>query len=125
MNLSLFTPAQIPDLIGVKERRFLDHTGLVQQRSIADLMRYVAIVQGANAFDRFGDFRLVDPVPDPTKMDRYSDEQLYALARYLYSLTPPPNPNRRDGGRGARAAASSRAKGATRAIPRRCTPATR
>jgi hypothetical protein len=94
VNLSLFTPAQIPDLIGVKDRRFLDHTGLVQQRTIADLMRYVAIVQGANAFDRFGDFLLVDPVPDPTKMDRYSDEQLYALGRYLYSLSPPPNPNR-------------------------------
>jgi hypothetical protein len=93
VNLSLFTPAQIPDLIGVKERRFLDHTGLVQQRSITDLMRYVAIVQGANAFDRFGDLRLVDPVPDPTKMDRYSDEQLFALGRYLYSIEPPPNPN--------------------------------
>jgi len=95
VNLSLFAPAQIPDLIGVGERRFLDHTGLVQQRSIADLMRYVAIVQGANAFDRFGDFLLVDPVPDPTKMDRYSDEQLYALARYLYSLKSPANPHRR------------------------------
>ena len=94
VNLSLFAPAQIPDLIGVRERRFLDHTGLVQQRSIADLMRYVAIVQGANAFDRFGDFLLLDPVPDPTKMDRYSDEQLYALGRYLYSLKPPPNPHR-------------------------------
>jgi hypothetical protein len=94
VNLSLFAPAQIPDLIGVQERQFLDHTGLVQQRSIADLMRYIAIVQGANAFDRFGDFLLVDPVPDPTKMDRYSDEQLYALGRYLYSLKPPANPNR-------------------------------
>ena len=92
VNLSLFTPAQIPDLIGVKDRRFLDHTGLVQQRTIADLMRYVAIVQGANAFDRFGDFLLVDPVPDPTKMDRYSDEQLYALGRYLYSLTAAAEP---------------------------------
>ena len=93
VNLSLFAPAQIPDLIGVQTRRFLDHTGLVQHRSIADLMRYVAIVQGANAFDRFGDFLLVDPVPDPTKMDRYSDEQLYALGQYLYSLEPPPNPH--------------------------------
>lgn len=93
VNLSLFAPAQIPDLIGVRERRFLDHTGLVRQRSIADLMRYVAIVQGANAFDRFGDFRLVDPVPDPAKMERYSDEQLYALGRYLYSLEPPRNPH--------------------------------
>jgi hypothetical protein len=96
VNLSLFAPAQIPDLIGLQERRFLDHTGLVQQRSIADLMRYVAIAQGANAFDRFGDFRLVDPVPDPTKMDRYSDEQLYALGRYLYSLKPPSNAHRMD-----------------------------
>ncbi len=26
---------------------------------------------------------------------RYSDEQLYALALYIYSLRPPPNPNRR------------------------------
>jgi hypothetical protein len=96
VNLSLFAPAQIPDLIGLKDRRFLDHTGLVQQRSIADLMRYIAIVQGANAFDRFGDFLLVDPVPDPAKMDRYSDEQLYALGRYLYALKPPPNPTRGD-----------------------------
>ena len=96
VNLSLFAAAQIPDLIGVGERRFLDHTGLVQQRSIADLMRYVAIVQGANAFDRFGDFHLVDPVPDPTKMERYRDEQLSALGRYLYSLKPPANPHRRN-----------------------------
>lgn len=93
VNLSLFAPAQIPDLIGLKERVHLDHTGLVRQRSIADLMRYIAIVQGANAFDRFGDFSLVDPAPDPAKMDRYSDEQLYALGRYLYSLQPPPNPH--------------------------------
>ena len=27
---------------------------------------------------------------------RYSDEQLYALALYVYSLGPPPNPNRFD-----------------------------
>lgn len=25
---------------------------------------------------------------------RYSDEQLYALARYVYSLRPPANPNK-------------------------------
>ncbi len=59
-------------------------------------MRYVAIVQGADAFDRFGGFLLVDPAPDPTKMDRYSDDQLYALSRYLYSLKPPHHPNQPD-----------------------------
>ena len=93
VNLSLFTPAQIPDLIGVADRRHLDHTGIVMQRSIADLMRYVALVQGANSFDRFGSMALLDPLPDPTKLGRYSDEQLYALARYLYSLKAPANPN--------------------------------
>jgi hypothetical protein len=94
VNLNLFAPAQIPDLIGVADRHHLDHTGIVRQRSIGDLMRYVALVQGANGFDRFGEFALIDPLPDPTKLERYSDEQLYALARYLYALKPPNNPNR-------------------------------
>jgi len=96
VNLSLFSPAQIPDLIGVTDRRHLDHTGIVLQRSIADLMRYVALVQGANSLDHFGDFALFDSLPDPARLDRYSDEQLYALARYLYSLTPPANPYKLD-----------------------------
>src|SRR5262249_42160310 len=36
-----------------------------------------------------------DKLPDPSKVPsgRYSDEQLYALALYLYSLKAPPNPN--------------------------------
>lgn len=93
VNLSLFSPAQIPDLIGIEDRRHLDHTGIVLQRSIADLMRYVALVQGANSLDRFGDFRLLNPLPDPAGLQRYSDEQLYALGKFLYSLKPPPNPN--------------------------------
>jgi cytochrome c peroxidase len=37
---------------------------------------------------RYGDFQ-----PANIKQRRYSDEQLYALALYLYSLEPPPNPN--------------------------------
>jgi hypothetical protein len=97
VNLSLFTPAQIPDLIGLEDRRHLDHTGVVLQRSIGDLMRYVALVQGANSFDRFGGLALVNPLPDPALLERYSDEQLYALGKYLYSLKPPANPNRVDG----------------------------
>lgn len=94
VNLSLFQPAQIPDLIGIKDRHFLDHTGVVQQRTIEDLMRYIALVQGANSFDHFGTFALLDPLPDPTKLERYSDENLFALAQYLYSLQPPANPHK-------------------------------
>jgi cytochrome c2 len=96
VNLSLFQPAQIPDLIGVKDIRHLDHTGMVVQRSAADLMRYTALVQGANSFDRFGSFALLENLPDPKNLERYSDEQLYALAMFLYSLQRPTNPNKID-----------------------------
>ena len=95
---SLFYPPHVPDLIGLKERRYLDATGLQQHRSIVDLMRYAALNQGADdlaSFDGFipaggPDFRTL---PDPSTRDRYSDEQLYALALYLYSRQSPPNPN--------------------------------
>ncbi len=86
-------PVQVPDLIGVRERRFLDRTGHVQNRSIADLMRYAALNQGMAFFDRFGDFQPAPPPADPTVLLRYSDEMLYALGLYIYSLQPPENPN--------------------------------
>jgi len=59
-------------------------------------MRYIALVQGANSFDHFGSFALIERLPDPKGLERYSDEQLYALAKFLYSLKPPPNPNKMD-----------------------------
>jgi mono/diheme cytochrome c family protein len=96
VNLSVFVPAQIPDLIGVCDLKHLDHTGVVRQRSAADLMRYAALVQGGNSFDRFGEFdlmELTDNLPEPERLQRYSDEQLYALARFICSLRPPANPN--------------------------------
>jgi hypothetical protein len=62
-------------------------------------MRYAALNQGGDDLSSFGGFipAGVDfkTLPDPTTQTRYSDEQLYALALYLYSLKPPPNPNRR------------------------------
>jgi hypothetical protein len=93
-------PAQVPDLIGVKERKYLDHTGLQLQRSIADLMRYGALNQGADNLASYGGFipaaRDSRTPPDPSTQRRYSDEQLYALSLYIYSLKPPANPNRFD-----------------------------
>lgn len=94
---SPLSPPQVPDLIGVKERKYLDHTGLQVQRSIADMMRYAALNQGADnlaSYDGFipaaRDFRTL---PDPSTQRRYSDEQLYALSLYIYSLKPPANPH--------------------------------
>jgi len=94
VNLSVFFPAQIPDLIGIGERSHLDRTGMVRQRSMEDLMRYAALVQGANSFDRYGEFRLVENLPAPERLSRYSDEQLRALAMFVYSLQPPENPHK-------------------------------
>ncbi len=103
---SPFYPVQVPDLIGVKDRRYLDRTGLQQHRGIVDLMRYAALNQGGDdlaSYDGFipADFPNFKTLPDPAEagfvaQGRYSDEQLYALALYVYSLQPPPNPNRVD-----------------------------
>ena len=101
---SAFYSPQIPDLIGVKERKYLDRTGLQQQRSLVDLMRYAALNQGADSLASFDGFVPADipnfkKLPDPTDQrigGRYSDEQLYALALYVYSLQPPPNSNKFD-----------------------------
>jgi hypothetical protein len=100
---SPYSPAKVPDLIGIQERRYLDATGLVRHRDIGDLMRYAALNQDADGFARYGDFVPREEVPfiigkaptDPAKVDtgRYSDEQLYALALYIYSLNAPKNPN--------------------------------
>jgi hypothetical protein len=94
---SLRYAAQVPDLIGLKDRLYLDHTGLVRHRSIGDLMRYAALNSRLQQLARYGDFvpdgRDFRERPDPATQTRYSDEQLYALAKYLYSLKPPPNPN--------------------------------
>ncbi|MBK9167091.1 MAG: hypothetical protein IPM24_06450 [Bryobacterales bacterium] len=89
-NTSMFVPPQVPDLIGVQDRRFLDHTGLVRHRGIADLMRYSTLVQDVMGFARYGDL----PPRATGPGIRYSDAQLYALAIYVYSLRPPPNPHR-------------------------------
>jgi hypothetical protein len=95
----LFPPA-IPDLIGIKDIRYLDRTGLMQHREIADLMRYAALNQGADMLASYGGFIPLGKdfleLPDPATQERYSDEQLYALALYIYSLKPPQNPNRFD-----------------------------
>lgn len=112
---SSFSPVQIPDLIGVQDRRYLDRTGLHRHRDIGDLMRYVALNQGMDRLTSWDGYvpeteelraahragfmndeelaAQLARVDDPASHIRYSDPQLYALAKYLYALDPPPNPN--------------------------------
>ncbi len=113
---SLFAPVQVPDLIGVKDLRYLDHTGLMRHREAGDMMRYAALNQGLDMLSEYAGFRPGtfedlasgrspiavmpgkelgnDGLPVPETQERYSDAQLFALTKFLYSLTPPPNPNR-------------------------------
>jgi hypothetical protein len=96
---SAMYPIRIPDLIGVKDRMYLDRTGMQQHRGIVDMMRYDALnnfINEVTSYDGFipandpGDTRL----PDAKTLSRDSDRALYALALYVYSLKPPPNPNK-------------------------------
>lgn len=91
---SPFYPAAIPDLIGIKDWLYLDSTGLVRHRSIGDLMRYAALNQGADKLTLYDQFRPAGELPAASTQSRYSDEQLYALSLYIYSLKPPDNPNK-------------------------------
>ena len=108
---SIFAPTQVPDLIGIKDRKYLDHTGISLQRNIGDLMRYAALNQDADSYSSYGGFvpavALNGRMPPPSAFERYSDEQLYALALYLYALQPPPNPNAVDETPGAVSRCSS------------------
>jgi hypothetical protein len=66
----------------------------VRHRSIGDLMRYAAVNYALDLIAHYGDFQ-PSPSQAPSGADgtRFGDEQLYALALYIYSLKPPPNPN--------------------------------
>jgi mono/diheme cytochrome c family protein len=90
-NGSILYPTKIPDLIGIKDRKYIDHTGTHRHSGIGDLMRYAALVSFAEAVD-FAGQRMI--LPDTERFrTRLPDEALYALALYVYSLQPPPNPN--------------------------------
>lgn len=93
-NGSVFFPAKVPDLIGVAERKYLDHTATHLNRGIGDLMRYAALVGYAESTN-FGPHEFV-PAEQRKMQGRLPDEALYSLALYLQSLKPPTNPNRFD-----------------------------
>jgi mono/diheme cytochrome c family protein len=90
-NGSILYPAKIPDLIGIKDRKYIDHTGTHLHRNIGDLMRYAALVSFADDVE-FAGHRVTLPGTERFR-SRLPDAALYALALYVYSLQPPPNPN--------------------------------
>ena len=92
-NGSPYYITKIPDLIGIRDRKYIDHTATHQHRSAGDLMRYAALVEYSDSMD-FGSHRMWSDA-QRTIHARWPDEVLYSLAQYIYSLQPPPNRNPR------------------------------
>jgi hypothetical protein len=101
-NSSPFYPTKTPDLIGVRDRKYIDHTATHRLRGMGDLMRYAALVSCCDIAD-FGPHRMLTD-RGRRILYRFPDELLFALAEYIYSLDPPPNPYFSD----SRAAASKK-----------------
>jgi len=84
----------MPDLIGVKDRRYLDATATHRNRTAEDIARYAILVTdaddgsiGTHQF-RSGEYRRI--------RQRHSDDAMYAIAKFLYGAKPPPNPHKPD-----------------------------
>jgi hypothetical protein len=99
-------PFAVPSLIGIKEIKYLDRTGLMRHESPGDMMRYAAFNQGMDMLTSYNGFipggknkNLELPLPSEWNHPfgysarKYTDAQLYALTQYIYSLKPPKNPN--------------------------------
>jgi cytochrome c553 len=91
-NASPWFTTRIIDLIGVKDRKYLDATATHRNRGPEDIARYAILVTVA-------DDGAIGPhtfIPERRRKLRWrnSDEALLALGRFIYSLQPPANPNR-------------------------------
>ena len=95
-GFSYLDPAKIADLIGVRDRRYLDLTVRLEHRSLADIARYGITCWASNYFFSPSNAIPADEIAAVADSMRYSDEAAYAFALYVYSLQPPPNPNRPD-----------------------------
>jgi hypothetical protein len=91
-NGSPYFTNHMPDLIGVKDRKYLDATATHRNRGPEDIARYGILVteadDGAIGKHTFITGRMRE-IPA-----RHSDEAMLALGRFIYALQPPPNPNR-------------------------------
>ena len=93
-NGSPYYLTKVPDLIGIKDRKYIDHTATHRLRGPADVMRYAAVVSCCDPAD-FGSHRLLSD-SQRRILYKFPDELAFALAQYLYSLEPPANPNAAD-----------------------------
>jgi hypothetical protein len=93
-NGSPYYITKIPDLIGLKDRRYIDHTGTHVNRGPEDIARYAILVSVADD-GSIGQHKFFDE-KQRKLTHRFSDEAMYAIGKFVYSLEPPPNPNKLD-----------------------------
>jgi mono/diheme cytochrome c family protein len=97
-NTSLLYPVKISNLIGIGDMHYFDRTGTSHQRTISDLMRYAGMIGDvSDATTLYGEGEIAHlklaNMGLASGIHRTPDALLYALAKFLYSLQPPKNPN--------------------------------
>jgi hypothetical protein len=90
-NGSPWHPTPIIDLIGIKDRKYLDYNATHRLRGPEDVARYAALVVCCDSAD-FGPHHILN---EKQRLPPYriTDEIAFSLAKYIYSLEPPKNPN--------------------------------
>lgn len=93
-NGSPWHPTPIIDLIGIKDRKYLDYNATHRLRGPEDVARYAVLVSCCDSAD-FGPHHILT---DKQRIPPYrvSDDLAFSLAKYIYSLQPPKNPNAND-----------------------------
>ncbi|MFY9608251.1 MAG: hypothetical protein WAU45_06495 [Blastocatellia bacterium] len=93
-NGSPYYVTRILDLNGIKDRRYIDHTGTHVNRGSDDIARYAILVNTADD-GSIGPYKFFNE--QQRKLNsRFTDEALYALGKFVYSLEVPPSPNKMD-----------------------------
>jgi hypothetical protein len=93
-NGSPWHPTPIIDLIGIKDRKYLDYNATHRLRGPEDVARYAILVACCDSAD-FGTYHVLTE-KQRTPPYRVPDELAFALAKYIYALEPPMNPNGSD-----------------------------
>jgi len=93
-NGSPYYMTKIPDLNGMKDRRYIDHTGTHVNRGPEDIARYAALVSIADD-GSIGPYKFFNDQQRKLTF-RFPDEALYAIGKFVYSLEPPASPNKLD-----------------------------
>ena len=93
-NGSPYYITKIADLNGIKDRRYIDHTGTHVNRGPEDIARYAILVNTADD-GSIGPYKFFSD-QQRKLTSRFPDEALYALGKFVYSLEAPPSPHKMD-----------------------------